>query len=57
MTNPLVESIKREENLGEQERSLIGAHPYDILQIGKNVKEAKGEDKDILIAIFKKEFF
>jgi len=57
MTNPLVESVKKEENLSEQERSLLEAHPYDILQIGKNVKEAEGEDKDILIAIFKKEFF
>lgn len=39
-----------------EHKKLLEEHPYDILLIGKNTKEAEGDEKEKLLALLRQEF-
>ncbi len=48
-------SYKSSSKKDEKEEQVLEEHPYDILQIGKDIKQIDGDEKKRLLAILKEE--
>ncbi len=49
------ESSSKKDEKEQKGQQVLEEHPYDILQIGKDIKQIDGDEKKRLLAILKEE--
>jgi len=50
------ESSSKKDEKEQKGKQVLEENPYDILQIGKDIKSIEGDEKKRLLAILKEEF-